>query len=335
MIRIAVIGFGYWGPNLVRNFARLPQVSVSWVCDLNPKVLTDLPRLYPTIHTTEKTSDIFEDPKTNAVVIATPPSTHFSLAKQALDKGKHVLVEKPLAQTSKEASTLVALAKRANKALMVDHTYIYTPAISLLRRIIRSGALGQIIVVDSVRTNLGLFQKDSNVMADLAVHDFSIMDYVFGQTPISITATGLSDASLGQETIAYVSARYGKSLLLHTHVSWLSPIKIRRMMFVGTKKMLLYDDIEPSEKIKIYDKSVSVNRDPKDVYALRVGYRSGDVSIPHIGVEEGLWGMVREFARAIRTSKPATTDGTQGYRVVRCIEAATKSLRNGGKSITL
>lgn len=328
MIRIAIIGYGYWGPNILRNLARIPSVTTTWVCDLNPKMLTDIPRLYPSIRiTTQHPQDVFDDPKTHAVVIATPPSTHYSLAKAAISKGKHVLVEKPLATRSKDAAALVQLAKKCKKTLMVDHTFIYTPAIQQIRKIIRSNALGSIMSVDSVRTNLGLFRKDSNVISDLAVHDFSIMDYLFGNNPKTITATGISDASLGQETVAYITTTYPNNLFLHTHVSWLSPIKIRRMTFVGTKKMLVYDDIEPSEKIKIYDKSVTVTHD------LRVGYRSGAVSIPHIRTEEGLFGMVREFVRAIRTGTPAITDGSQGLRVVRCTQAATKSLRSGGKSI--
>lgn len=321
MINIAVIGFGYWGPNIVRNLSRLPGVSVSWVCDMNPKVLTAIPCQYPTIKTTKHSDDVFSDDKTDAVIIVTPPSTHFPLAKAAFDAGKHVLVEKPLTTNSKDAETLVRLAKEQKRTLMVDHTFIYTPAIKVLKKIIHAGTLGEIRSIDSVRTNLGLFQKDSNVVTDLAVHDFSIMDYLFGKTPTHISATGIRDASLGQETVMYISAQYGQHLFMHTHVSWLSPVKIRRMLFVGTKKMLIYDDIEPSEKIKIYDKSVTVTHD------LRVGYRSGSVFIPHISTEEGLYGMVSEFVRAIRTGKPPVTDGTQGLRVVRCIELANSSIK--------
>lgn len=317
MLKIAVIGYGYWGPNIVRNLARLPGVSISWVCDANPKVLSRITNL----RVTQRIEDVFGDQKTDAVIIVTPPSTHFSLAKAALMNNKQVLVEKPLTTHSKDAETLVRLAKKQKRTLMVDHTFIYTPAIKLLKKIILAKTLGEIRSVDSVRTNLGLFQKDSNVLFDLAVHDFSIMDYLFGKIPTKIFATGIKDPSLGQETVAYVSAQYGNRLFLHTHVSWLSPVKIRRMIFVGSKKMLVYDDIEPSEKIKIYDKSVTMSRE------LQVGYRSGSVFIPHIGVEEGLFGMVTEFVRAIRTGKPPITDGVQGLRVVRCIEAANLSFR--------
>lgn len=313
MIRIAVIGYGYWGPNIVRNVQALPQADISWICDMNPKVLPK------GIRTTTRPEDVFSDAKTDAVVIATPPSTHYPLAKIALMNNKHVLVEKPLATTSIDAEALVKLAKKNKKTLMVDHTFIYTPAIKLLNKIIHAKTLGEIKSVDSVRTNLGLFQKDSNVLFDLAVHDFSIMDYLFNQTPTHITATGIKEKALGQETVAYVNVHY-PNFFMHTHVSWLSPIKIRRMIFVGSKKMLVYDDMEPSEKIKIYDKSVTVSRE------LQVGYRSGSVFIPHIGVEEGLFGMMTEFVRAIRTGKPPITDGSQGLRVVRCIEEANLSM---------
>ena len=319
MINIGVLGYGYWGPNIVRNLVSLPQASVSWICDLNPKVLTMIPRQYPTIKTTKNIDDVFGDPKTHAVVIVTPPSTHFALAKAALRAGKHVLVEKPMTQTVKESKSLISLARAKKKILMVDHTFLYTPAVRKLKEIIDRGTLGRVFYVDSVRTNLGLFQKDSNVVSDLAVHDFSIMDYLFGKPPSSVRATGLQHIVLAQETVAYIRARYPGDLFLHCHVSWLSPIKIRRMIFVGTKKMAVYDDIEPSEKIKIYDKSVSVT-------TLHVGYRSGNAIVPKLGVEEGLFGVVSEFVRSIRTGREPLTGGTQGLLVVRCIETATKSL---------
>lgn len=323
MITIGVIGYGYWGPNIVRNLLSLPNTAVSWICDINPKVLPK------TIGTTSNPEDIFADKKTDAVVIVTPPSTHFNLATRALKTGKHVLVEKPMTTTAKDAQTLVTLAKKQKKILMVDHTFLYTPAVRKLKEIISKRTLGQIFYVDNVRTNLGLFQKDSNVIDDLAVHDFSIMDYLFDAKPESIAATGMNNRNLNQETVAYISARYSNNLFLHCHVSWLSPVKIRRMIFVGTKKMVVYDDMEPSEKIRIYDKSVTVTHD------LRVGYRSGNVVIPKLEAREALFGVITEFTRAIRTGRPPLTDGTQGLLVVRCIEAATKSLRTSGKAISL
>lgn len=319
MITIGVIGYGYWGPNIVRNIVSLQGAAVSWICDLNPAVLKPIPRQYPTIQTTGNVNDVLTDPKTHAVIIATPPSTHFPLAKAAFNAGKHVLVEKPMTQSSQDARALVALSKKKNKILMVDHTFLYTPAVKKLKEIIGRGTLGRVFYVDSVRTNLGLFQKDSNVISDLSVHDFSIMDYLFGAAPATVVATGIKHVVFNQETAAYVNARYPRDLFLHCHVSWLSPVKIRRMMFVGTKKMAVYDDIEPSEKIKIYDKSVSVT-------ALRVGYRSGNVIAPKLGVQEALFGVVSEFVRSIKSGKPPLSNGTQGLLVVRCIEKATQSL---------
>ena len=334
-MKLALIGYGYWGPNLLRNLAKIPSATVVTVCDLNPAVLTDIPRLYPTVHTTTSVAEIMKNPEITAVVIATPPSTHFILTREALQNGKHVLVEKPFTQSATDAKKLIRLATSKKLTLMVDHTFLYTPAVRELKKIVASGLLGRIITVDSVRTNLGLFQKDNNVISDLAIHDFAIMDYLFAHAPTSVSATGIVDSSIKQETVAYVSARYKNGMFLHTHVSWLSPVKIRRMMIVGTKKMLMYDDIEPSEKIKIYDKSVSVDRDPKNAYSLRVGYRSGAIRIPHIAIEEGLAGVVREFVRSCRGGKHPQSDGYQGLRVVRAIEAATKSIRSGGKTVKI
>lgn len=331
MIKIGVVGYGYWGPNIVRNFSRIPNATVAWVCDVNPKILGEVPLIYPTIKTTSKYSDLLNDPSLDAVVIVTPTGTHFTLAKQALAAGKHVLVEKPMTPTAKEARALVAFAKRKKRILMVDLTFIYTPAIVKLKSIIKSGQLGHIFYVDSVRTNLGILQKDANVIYDLATHDFSIMDYLFGQMPKTISATGIAHKELHQETVAHLGITYKNDLFVHCHVSWLSPVKIRRMIFVGTKKMATYDDIEPSEKLKIYDKGVSFIKDPKQSYQLRIGYRSGSAVVPHINLEEGLYGMAREFISAIGRKRAPVTDGGMGLRVVTCLEAATKSLRTKGK----
>ena len=334
MIRIAVIGFGYWGPNIVRNFSSIPNVTVQWVCDLNPKALIQVHNVYPAIKTTSRLDDIWSDKSTDAVVIVTPTATHYPLAQMALKNGKHVLLEKPMTQTSKDAAALVRLASEKKKILMVDYTFIYTPAIQKIKSLLDRKELGDIYYVDSVRTNLGILQKDSNVIYDLATHDFSIMDYLFGDMPTTIAATGITHHELKQETVAHIAATY-KNVFLHCHVSWLSPVKIRRMIFVGTKKMLMYDDIEPSEKIKIYDKGVSFVKDPKESYQLRIGYRSGDATVPHLPIEEGLSGMTKEFIRAIRTKKNPITDGDMGERVVRCLEKATLSLRKNGKPVTV
>ncbi|OGG23931.1 hypothetical protein A3A79_01885 [Candidatus Gottesmanbacteria bacterium RIFCSPLOWO2_01_FULL_43_11b] len=335
MTRIGLIGYGYWGPNLARNFSAHPNVQLTWICDMRKHVLSKLPLLYPMTKTTTRASDVFSDPDTDAVVVATPISTHVPLARAALRARKHVLVEKPLAPTGKDAKMLVTLARKKRKILMVDHTYIYTPAVQKIKEIIASGELGKVFFIDSVRTNLGLVQADSNVIFDLATHDFAILDFLFGKNPTVVSATGFSVGGTREEAVAYVSARYGKELFLHTHVSWLYPIKIRTMIFVGTKKMLVFDDVEPSEKIKIYDKGISVSLDPKNRYQMRVGYRTGSVVSPHLPLTEALSGMAKEFIRAIEKNRKPTTDGTSGTNVVSAIEAATKSLRTGGKHIRL
>jgi len=334
MIHVAVVGYGYWGPNIVRNFSRLDGVGVSWGVDLNPKTLKEIPLLYPNIKTTTKIVDVLADKTIDAVIIVTPPSTHYHLASLCLRHGKHVLVEKPLTQTVTEARALIALAKKKRKILMVDHTFIYTPAVQYLHKLIHSRVLGNIYYVDSVRTNLGLLQKDSNVVHDLAVHDFSIIDYLFGKIPNTLSVTGYFQKEIKQETVAHITATY-PNLFVHCHVSWMSPVKIRRMVFVGTKKMVVYDDIEPSEKIKIYDKGVSFIKDPKQALQLRIGYRNGDVVVPNIHIEEGLYGMAKEFIHAVKTKKKPVTDGAMGLRVVRALTKATISLRSGGKRISI
>ena len=335
MIRIGVVGYGYWGPNIVRNIARHPSLSLAWICDINTHAVNEVTRIYPTVKTTSYSKDVFADPSVDAVIIVTPPSTHYQLAKAALESGKHVLVEKPMTTELKSAAALVKLAGKHNKILMVDHTFLYTPALKLLKTVIDSGDVGDIYAVDSVRTNLGIVQKDSNVMQDLAVHDFSIMDYLFQMTPGSISATGISDSRIHQETVAYISAQYGGNMFFHSHISWLSPVKIRRMIFTGTKKMLVYDDMEPSEKIKIYDKGVSVVSDPQQSRQMKIGYRNGEIVIPNIPMEEGLWGVINAFESSIRTSTPPASDGSQGARIVSYLDAATRSMRSSGKSITI
>lgn len=335
MVHTALIGFGYWGPNLARNFSSLPHTHLSWICDLNPKLIKDVKKHYPTTKTTTNVHDVLSDKETQAIVIATPISTHVPLATQAMKAGKHVLVEKPLAPTVKEARALVRLARAQKRVLMVDHTYLYTPELEKIRDIITSGQLGNVFLVDSVRTNLGLIQKDSNVIDDLATHDFSILDFLFRISPTAISATGFSHEGVSQEAVAYVTAKYPKGLFFHTHVSWLSPVKIRTMIFVGTKKMLVYDDMEPSEKIKIYDKSILVKHDPHAQYQLRIGYRAGSMVAPHFPIKEGLAGMAEDFVRAVTTRKKPVSDGMMGARVVHAIEAATWSLRHGGKTVEL
>ena len=335
MIRIGIIGFGYWGPNILRNFSQQSDVSVSWVCDINPKTTQLVEKHYPGVRVTADANDIYSDSTCDAVVIVTPISTHFALAKKALESGKHVLVEKPMTQSTKEADELIKLAKNTKKMIMVDHTFVYTPAVKEIKKIITSKKLGDILHVDCVRTNLGLLQKDSNVIYDLATHDLSIVDYLFGCAPTSVSAQGVTLKGTVQETVAYINVRYPNAMHVHAHVSWVSPVKVRKITIVGTKKMLVYDDMEPTEKIKIYDKSISLISDTHAQHQLRVGYRIGSTIAPHIDVAEGLTGMAHAFIKAIKTKTPPPSDGFQGKRIVRILEAATTSIRNNGKSVIL
>lgn len=329
MVTLGVIGFGYWGPNLIRNFSNLPNVTVSWICDLDTKLLGVAKRLYPNTKTTRDYHTILADDACEAVVVATPISTHFTLTDQALGANKHVLVEKPLTVTSEQAKRLVRLARKKKRILMVDHTYVYTPAVGAMKALIKKGDLGKLIAIDSVRTNLGLIQKDVNVIYDLAVHDFSIIDFLLQTTPSTVSATGTNHPVVGQETSVYVAARYPTGVFAHVHVSWLTPVKIRRMMLIGTKKMLLYDDNESSEKVKIYDRGISVRPDTTDTYQQRIGYRTGAVVVPYIPLQEGLKDMTKSFVRAIETGIHPPTDDQSGLRVVRILESATQSLRKG------
>ncbi len=334
-LHIAIVGYGYWGPNLVRNFSQIRQAHVSTVCDLRSQLLKEIKRLYPDIRTTNAVKEIFSDPSIDAVVLATPISTHFPLAYQSLTHGKHTWIEKPLTIRRADAIRLVSLAKRRKVCLMVDHTFVYTPAVQKIREAIEKKELGDIVYIDSVRTNLGLIQNDSNVIYDLAAHDFAIFDYLFGVLPTHVSATGTNHLRLNQESVAHVVARYPNNIYVHCHVSWLSPVKIRTMQIIGSKKMLSYDDMEPSEKVKIYDKGISITTDPHDLYQRRIGYRMGSMVAPHIPMREGLFGAAQEFVSAIISKKTPLTDGASGTRVVTILEAATESLRNGGKLIKL
>lgn len=334
MISIGVIGYGYWGPNIVRNIVKQKSARVQAICDLNPDVLKDIPRQYPTVLCTNNPKDILTDPAIKAVVIATPVTTHFHLAKQALLLGKHVLIEKPMATTSNEAKTLVALAQKQDRVLMVDHTFLYTPAIQKIKTIIEKGTLGDIRYIDCVRTNLGIIQKDSNVVSDLAPHDVSIIDFLLeGHLPITLSAHGYMHTHVKQESVAHIDIFYPKNIFAHMHVSWISPIKIRTIMIVGSKKMLLYDDIEPSEKIKIYDKTISITQDEHAWKQLRIGYRSGSMVAPHLIIREGLDGVIEAFLHSIRNKSQTPIDGSAGARIVRIIEKTNMSLRQHGRMV--
>ncbi|MEH2348503.1 MAG: Gfo/Idh/MocA family oxidoreductase [Nostoc sp.] len=335
IINIGVIGYGYWGPNLVRNFVEMPGVQVRTVSDFNPELLTKVQSRYPTIQVTKDCRDIFTDPQIDAVAIATPVSTHFELALAALQAGKHVLVEKPMTTTSEQAMRLIEEAEKRNLVLMVDHTFVYTGAVRKMHDLIATNSLGDIYYYDSVRVNLGLFQHDVNVIWDLAVHDLSIMNYLLPSQPYAVSATGISHVPGEPENIAYLTLFFEKNLIAHINVNWLAPVKIRRTLIGGSQRMIVYDDLEPSEKVKIYDKGITVNGNSESVYQMMIGYRTGDMYSPKLDMTEALKTEGLHFIHCIEQGDRPITDGEAGLRVVRILEAASQSLKQQGRLIEL
>jgi predicted dehydrogenase len=333
MINIGIIGYGYWGPNLVRNFAETPDASVRAVADVDPRKLELVQRRYPAAKVTTNFVDLLQDPAIHAIAIATPVSSHFELAMAALKAGKHVWVEKPLAETSLQAAKLLDEAQRRKLVLLVDHTFIYTGAVRKMRELVASGDLGRIYYYDSIRVNLGLFQRDVSVISDLAVHDFSILDYLIGEHPVAVSASGINHFPGTPENLAYVTLFYDSGAIAHANVNWLAPVKVRQIMLGGSKKMILYDDLEASEKVKIYDSGVSFTDDPQKIYQLRVGYRSGDMWAPKLDTTEALRTEGEHFVKCIESNSPPITDGALGLRVVELIEAATSSMRGRGETV--
>lgn len=337
MIRIGVIGYGYWGPNLVRNCFETPGVQVTSVSDLRADRLALLSSRYPTVKTTQNCLELIEDPSIDAVAIATPVSTHYDLAFRALKEGKHVLVEKPLASDTEQVQHLIEHASKSNRVLMVDHTFVYTGAVRKIRELVESGTLGEIYYYDSVRVNLGLFQHDVNVLWDLAVHDLSIMDYVLPFRPCAVSATGLSHVPGGTENIAYLTLFFEGSQMAHIHANWLAPVKLRRTLIGASRKMIVYDDLDQGEKVKVYDKGITLNnpQNPEKIYQLMVGYRTGDMLAPQIDATEALRREISHFVDCIERQEAPITDGIAGLRVVEILQAASQSMAQRGRPVEL
>lgn len=334
MVRIGIIGYGYWGPNLVRNFSQLAEARVVFVCDKNASRLESVKQFYPHIQTATDYSQIIKSSDIDAVCVATPLDTHYQIAKEVLLSGKHVLVEKPFASSVKEAEELTEIAQSKNLTLMVDHTFIYTGAISKIKDLIDRGELGKIYYFDSERINLGLLRSDANVIWDLATHDISIINYLFhDQKPISVSATGSSHVLNKKEEMAHITLRHEGGLISHIHVSWLSPVKLRKILVGGDKKMVLYDDVEPVEKIRIYDKGIDIN--PEQITAFNPLYRGGDIVIPKIDQSEALKKLSEHFVDCIKNKKTPLTNGQQGVEVLRILEAIEKSLDLNGQLINI
>ncbi|MBI4684856.1 MAG: Gfo/Idh/MocA family oxidoreductase [Nitrospirae bacterium] len=333
MINLGVIGFGYWGPNIVRNFNSIEGVKVSLICDKNQPSINRAKKAYPHIEITTDCSDILESPNIDAIAVITPVSTHFELAKKALQNGKHVFVEKPFTATVSEAEALIELAEKKNLTIMVDHTFIFTGAVKKIKHLIHAQELGDLYYYDSIRVNLGLFQSDINVIWDLAPHDFAIMDFLISEKPVAITANAKAHVN-GFEDTAYITAHFNNNMIAHFNVNWLSPVKVRTTLIGGEKKMLVWNDTEPDEKIKIYDRGVEV-KSKEGVYNLLVSYRSGDMWVPKVEQTEALKIEAEYFIRCISNNERPINDGYAGLRVVNMLEACDKSLKNNGQMINI
>jgi predicted dehydrogenase len=342
MINVGVIGCGYWGPNLIRNFSALKGCRMHSCADMSKERLLHMEKLYPSIQTTSNYKDIIGNKEIHAVVIATPVSTHYKFAKEALENEKHVLVEKPITTTSKEAKGLIALAKKKKKVLMVDHTFEYSAPVMKAKELIENGQLGTIYTIDMVRVNLGLFQKDINVVQDLLPHDASILMYLLGEKPISLRTVAQAYIQKGIEDSAHIVLKFKNKAMATVHVSWLTPQKVRKITIVGSKKMLVYDDLDTKEKLKLYDKGVSienakeVGRQYYDTFAqFKYLYRSGEAHVQKVEETETLQNVCRHFIDCIENHKAPLSDGESGLRVVKVLEAAQQSLKKGGEEVQI
>jgi len=325
MVKLGIIGYGYWGPNIVRNFSGHQDCKVVAVCDKNPVALARVLIQHPNVRLTTEVDDIVTSSEIDAVAIVTPVSYHYELAKKALENGKHVFVEKPFAATSAQAEELVELAERKNLLIMVDHTFLFTGAVRKMKQLIDEGVLGPLYYYDSTRVNLGLFQHDVNVLWDLAPHDLSVMDYLLGLEPDLVVATGSAHVNC-LEDVAHLTVYFPKNVLAHVNVNWLSPVKVRTTLVGGQKKMLVWNDLDPAEKVKVYDKGADVTTE-QSVHQLLVSYRSGDMWAPKVEEIEALQVETRYFLDCVTNGTKPFNDGQAGLRVVRILEAAEQSLR--------
>ena len=334
MIRIAVIGYGYWGPNLVRNFQETQDACMAVCCDMNPQRLEQVHTKYPWVELTTEYDKVLKSPEVEAVAVATPVATHYEFARKALEHGKHVLVEKPIAASVAEAESLCDIAAKRNLTLMVNHTFIYTGAVRKMKEIIQHGDLGDLYYFDSVRINLGLIQHDVNVLWDLAPHDIAILDHLVEERPVSVCANGACHIGNGLENVAYLTVYFNTGLIAHFHNNWLAPVKIRTVLVGGSKKMILYDDMEISEKVKIYDRGIEVS-DPEHLHHTLIAYRLGDMWAPKLDQTEALRYVTQEFIDCIQTGRRPLTDSISGLNVVKILEASEMSIKRRGREVKL
>jgi len=333
-MRIGVIGYGYWGPNIVRNFHSQENSEVVLVADRNPKCEGRLKKVYPSIGFTTDENEVLTSPNIDVVAVVTPVWTHFELAKKALENGKHVFVEKPFTYSVAQGEELIELADRKSLKIMVDHTFLFTGAVKKIKELVDRKELGDLYYYDALRVNLGLFQHDVNVIWDLAPHDLSIMDYVIAAKPEAVVATGERHLN-GVEDVAFITVYFPKHIIAHVNVNWLSPVKVRTTLIGGEKKMLVWNDLEVDEKLRIYDKGVSMSTNPSNLHQLLVSYRSGDMWAPQVENIEALRAETAYFLKCIEENTRPINDGEAGLRVVRILEAADKSIRTRGEAINL
>jgi predicted dehydrogenase len=335
MLNIAVIGYGYWGPNLARCVAETEGCGLSAIVDFSTAALSRAGKRHPSAKLSQHWHEILTDPAIDAVMIATPVDTHFEIALAALNAGKHVFVEKPMTSNSKEASILVEFAAKRKRVLMVDHTFVYTPAVQKIRDLMVDGSVGDIYYYHSTRINLGLFQRDVNVIWDLAVHDLAILDFLLDTRPVAVSASGAGHIRGAPENMAHIALFYPSGFVAHLNVNWLAPVKIRQTLIGGSRRMIVYNDLEPSEKVKVYDRGVNLNVSEEEVNKLRVSYRVGDMWAPHLSVKEALRTEVEAFATCIADDTTPTTSGINGLRVVEMLECAVHSLKQRGHPVEI
>jgi predicted dehydrogenase len=332
MIGIGLVGYGYWGPNLARNFAAQPDCRLVAICELQKERARLAGQRHPGVLVTPEYDRLLENPAIDAVVIATPVRGHYPLARRALLAGKDVLVEKPITESLPEAEELIRLAADNGRILAVDHTYLFSGAVQKIKEIVDSGDLGQLLYFDSVRINLGLFQPDVNVIYDLAPHDLSILCYLVEDDPVAVWATGASQLVGGLQHMAYLHLEYSGGLIAHFHLNWMAPVKMRRTLLGGTRKMIVYDDMEPSEKVKVYDKGIVLkNSGQESLYKILVDYRTGDMVAPKLAHQEALQAEAEHFIHCVQTRSQPRADGTAGLRVLRILHAAAMSLQRHGR----
>lgn len=335
MMRFGIVGYGYWGPNIARAVSEIDAGALAVIADSSPAALERAGRRHPSALLVTQWRDLINDPAVDAVIVATPVTSHFDIALAALKAGKHVLVEKPMADTATRASILVEEAARRSLVLMVDHTFVYTGAVQTIRGLIDEGRLGDIYYYDSIRVNLGLFQRDVNVIWDLAAHDFAIMDYLFEARPVAISASAASFLPGSPENMAHLSVYYGDGALAHLNVNWLAPVKVRQTLIGGSKRMVIYDDMQTSEKVKVYDRGAGFDGAGGAAHDHRVSYRIGDMWAPAISAKEALVSEIEEFVRAIETGTRPPSDGESGLRVVEMLAAAANSSVMRGQPVEL